>query len=137
MVFKDDTDQFFKDMKGHVADALNKTLFSMQRTAKQFWTGHRGTGMKAVDTGRLVNSVSVSNSETGPQEGQVTGTAKRGDGVNKPPKKENSIIGVLGTNVEYGPFVELGTHKMGPRAALRKANEIHKKDIFKFLEIRE
>lgn len=32
---------------------------------------------------------------------------------------------VIGTNVEYAPYVELGTHKMAPRPYLRPAAEGH------------
>lgn len=32
---------------------------------------------------------------------------------------------VVGTNVEYAPYVELGTHKMGARPFLRPAAENH------------
>jgi HK97 gp10 family phage protein len=32
---------------------------------------------------------------------------------------------VIGTNVEYAPFVELGTHKMAERPYLRPAAENH------------
>lgn len=32
---------------------------------------------------------------------------------------------VVGTNVEYAPYVELGTYKMGPRPYLRPAAENH------------
>jgi len=52
-----------------------------------------------VDTGRLRNSI----------------THQRYD--------ENTEV--VGSNVEYAPFVELGTHKMAARAFLRPAAEGH------------
>ena len=51
-----------------------------------------------VDTGRLRNSISH---------------ARDGDEV------------VIGTNVEYAPYVELGTRRMSPRPFLKPAAENH------------
>lgn len=52
-----------------------------------------------VDTGRLRNSITHQQMD------------------------ENTEV--IGTNVEYAPFVELGTHKMNPRPFLRPAAENH------------
>ena len=65
---------------------------------------------QAVDTGRLKNSLT-----------HELGRSKSEDYVR------------IGTNVEYGPYVELGTWKMGPRPFLRTALNKSKAIIMKIL----
>ena len=52
-----------------------------------------------VDTGRLRNSITH--------------------------QQMSESVEVIGTNVEYAPYVCLGTHKMAPRPVLRPAAENH------------
>lgn len=45
-------------------------------------------------------------------------------------KKSDRTEAVVGTNVEYAPFVEFGTRKMKPRAMFRKTIDENGKDIW-------
>lgn len=72
-----------------------------------------------VDTGRLRASISTN------WNGSKLNVDK--DKVNEPEAKEDKFIVVVGSNVEYAPYVELGTKKMSPRAFLRRAFEKNKK----------
>lgn len=65
------------------------------------------TTMSAVDTGRLRGSISH---------------AVSGDDV------------YIGTNVEYAPYVELGTYKMASRPFLRNAISNYKDDYKRIVE---
>lgn len=56
-----------------------------------------------VDTGRLRNSITHATDETEKAE-------------------------YIGTNVEYGPYVELGTYKMAARPFLRPAAQNHSRE---------
>ena len=46
---------------------------------------------------------------------------------------EGKLSTIIGTNVEYAPFVELGTSKMQPRPYLRYALYKNKKEIIDIL----
>ena len=65
------------------------------------------TKMKAVDTGRLRGSISHATDEE---------------------------AAYIGTNVEYAPYVELGTHKMPARPFLRNAVSNYADEYKKLLE---
>ena len=82
-----------------------------------------------VDTGRLRGSIVYATS-TSRSEGQSP--AEPGDYTPKgtPPKGEVHI----GTNVEYGPFVELGTSKRKAKPFLRPAIENHKSEYKRLIE---
>ena len=65
------------------------------------------TRLGAVDTGRLRDSISHA--------------------------KDDSAA-YIGTNVEYAPYVELGTYKMGARPFLRNAVANHADDYKRIIE---
>lgn len=68
-----------------------------------------------VKTGRLKNSISYK-----------TKTDSKGD------LKTNALEGeaIIGTNVEYGIFVELGTARQKPKSYLRAGLDVVKNDLF-------
>lgn len=65
------------------------------------------TELDAVDTGRLRGSISHAHDDTS---------------------------AYIGTNVEYAPYVELGTHKMAARPFLRNAITNYTDDYKKIIE---
>lgn len=79
-----------------VAKALEMIGLQAERYAKQELTKKR-----AVDTGRLRNSVSH---------------AVKGDSA------------YIGTNVEYAPYIEFGTYRMAERPYLRPAAMDHSRE---------
>lgn len=52
------------------------------------------------------------------------GVAKEGDGVSQP---NEDHVAHVGTNVEYAPYVEYGTRRMGAQPYLRPAMDITRK----------
>jgi hypothetical protein len=78
-----------------------------------------------VDTGRLRASISTNWSDSGKGEGIIESKSKKGDGIKNPGKEPNKFIVVVGSNVEYCPYMELGTKYIAPRAMLRRAFEKH------------
>lgn len=85
----------------HAAEALSAEA-SARAKALEVIGGKAEGYAKAlcpVDTGRLRNSITHQQ------------------------MSENTEV--IGTNVEYAPYVELGTHKMGARPYLRPACENH------------
>lgn len=98
------------------------------------------TDSGAVDTGRLRNSVAhgvsggkLSITEYTDNSGKVVGTY----GSASVPKDANyKYIIMIGSNVFYAPFIELGTTRMAARPYLRPAIEQHKdeyKNVLKTL----
>lgn len=87
--------------KGKVLDAEESAVRrAMEMIALQMegYAKEELTRQKAVDTGRLRNSVSH--------------VAEDRDAI-------------VGTNVEYGPYIEFGTYKMAARPYLRPAIQKH------------
>lgn len=82
-----------------------------------------------VRTGRLRNSIAWA-------------TAKDSGSINTPDNPEDSAPlnapeedkVYIGTNVEYAPYVELGTHKMAARPFLKNAIANHTDDYKKIIE---
>ena len=85
----------------------------------------------AVDTGRYWSSISSNWSGSGMARGKVGPQAESNDGIGQPTKK---MTGVVGSNVIYGPYLELGTSKMKPRPHLRVALHRNEKKIAKLFK---
>lgn len=69
-----------------------------------------------VDTGRLRGSISENWTNSGKSRGDVDGKAAAEDGVGQPPVRRDTFTAVVGTNVEYAPFVEFNDkaqHEVG------------------------
>lgn len=101
-------DSHVKEVLNLSDDALSRTLVEWAFLAEGF-AKLEITKKKAIDTGNLRNS--------------ITGIPI----VNKK-------CTIVGTNVEYGPYVELGTYKMTARPFIRPAVEDHIKDYRAVLE---
>lgn len=78
------------------------------------------TNMKAVDTGRLRNSITYATSE---YSGKGDYTDDHGnvysDAKAKGSPEEDTVY--IGTNVEYAPYIEFGARSMGARPFLKNA----------------
>ncbi len=88
----------------------------------------------AVDTGRLRASISINWVDSGIGRGKVDRPALENDGVGMPESEKNKIKVVVGTNVEYGAYLELGTSKMEPRPYLRPVLEKYRDKIRRLSE---
>lgn len=84
----------------------------------------------AVDTDRLRASITFQCSDgTGSKIGPK---AHAGDEVSRPNESWGNPVCVVGTNVEYGRYLELGTQKIKPRPFLRPALENNMNKILRF-----
>ena len=107
----------------NVQDAIKQSIMLIQRDAKKDCP---------VDTGRLRASISSNWSGSGLSRGEVDSPAKSDDGVGQPGGTRAVFIGATGTNVEYAPYLELGTVKMGAQPYLRPAFDKYK-DFRKYI----
>ncbi|HYX06830.1 MAG TPA: HK97 gp10 family phage protein [Bacteroidales bacterium] len=78
-------------------------------------SGHAGKDLQAVDTGRLMDSITYA---TNGYLSKVRSKALAGDGVSKP---QEDLTVKIGSNVEYAPYIEIGTSKITSRPFLRTA----------------
>ena len=94
--------------------------------------------MKAVDTGRLKNSIThgVSGKPfSKPTYSDDQSNTYAGPSGPAPGSTSNETIAVyIGSNVEYSPYVELGTYKMASRPFLRNAINDHLDDYKRILQ---
>ena len=110
-----------KQVDEAVKKALLKAGYLVHSKAVSNISGH--TGIRAVDTGRLMGSLSVAWISG---KSSVNSPATASDAVEKPSERNTVFVG---TNVFYGPFVEFGTSKMKPRPYLRPAFDSSKEAI--------
>lgn len=87
----------------------------------------------AVDTGRLIGSITHAFSWTGGAS-KPSGKAKSGDGVSKPLAKTGGDTGVVGSSVKYFMPLEFGTSKMAARPVLRPVMAKSKNKIASFFK---
>lgn len=91
------------------------------------------TDIKAVDTGRLRNSITfVTKDAQGSPNGQPGEKAKPEDYAPHGSVASGEIY--IGTNVEYAPYVELGTSRMAARPFLRNAISNYGEDYKRIIE---
>lgn len=85
------------------------------------------TRMKAVDTGRLRNSITfATENRQGTPNTQGGAQASPEDYTPRMSPESGSVY--IGTNVEYAPYIELGTYKMPARPFLRGAIANHQEE---------
>ena len=81
-----------------------------------------------VDTGRLKNSITFATTDNLGRENYTDdkGNAYSGGSARSTPDDEASVY--IGTNVEYGPYIEYGTSRRAPRPFLNPAITEHVQD---------
>ena len=82
------------------------------------------TNMEAVDTGRLRNSITFATREYKGTPNTQAGAKAKKDDYKRLAKPEQGEV-CIGTNVEYAPYIEFGTYRMGKRPFLRNAISNH------------
>lgn len=124
---KDNTQEVLSAME----KAIERGLFAIGIQAE----GHAKENETAVDTGLLRNSITFALSGEKPQISSYTADKKK-------PKEEDLKTGkydgtapddkttalYLGTNVEYAPYIELGSSGRKPLHFLKRAVTEHKKE---------
>jgi len=138
------------DIKDNFRDALVAFGFQLEgeikRSLKKRGSGriykrgnviHRASSPgspPATDTGRLSGSISTNWTGSDMDRGRVDSPADAGDGIGRPVARDaDDFRVVVGTNVEYAPFDEFGTVKMGPRPFIRPAFDRMKGKIRSFM----
>lgn len=144
MATKRGTNIVYRDNSDLIVDALEKAINDGLTAIGMTAEGHakrKITSYPAVDTGRLRNSITFALAG-GKAHVETYKAYKRAEGEKKrktytyvgtaPDDKEKAVY--IGSNVEYAPYVELGTSKMPPRPFLKPAATEHAdeyKRIFK------
>lgn len=105
-----------KAVKQALSEAIQRALTACGITAQ----GYATDAYVPVDTGRLKGSITYAVSKA---HSQVRAPAKAEDGALHGAPEKDTLY--LGTNVEYAPYVELGTHKQDSHPYLRPAFEQH------------
>ena len=112
-------------------EQIEAAMESVGLAAERFAKGY---ATASVDTGRLRNSLSHAthwNAESKPYKwGDSTkgrGT-KAGSSVTVPKATPEELCVYLGTNVEYAPYVEMGTYKMKAQPFIEPAITNHIED---------
>jgi HK97 gp10 family phage protein len=97
--------RILRNLPGNTRDAVGKVAFAVERAAK----------MKApVDTGALRASIYTRIGKSG-------GEAPTGADQVELPQPENNQTAHVGPSVDYGLYVELGTHRMAAQPFLAPA----------------
>jgi len=81
----------------------------------------------AVDTGRLRASITWALSDGSGSKGGSK--AQEGDVLSTPPASGKDLVLVVGTNVYYGKYLELGTRKMAARPFIRPSFNRNRQSI--------
>lgn len=129
ITIKDRTLEFLSALEKAIDNGLTAIGMTAEGHAKR-----KITDYPAVDTGRIRNSITFALSGEKPNttvyidnSGNIylnSGTA--------PMDKDKAVY--IGTNVEYGAYVELGTSKMGARPFLKPAATEHSEEYKKIME---
>lgn len=127
----------FKDNTSEFLDALDKAIENGLEAIGMTAEGHakrKITDYPAVDTGRLRNSITYAISGEKPQNSTYkddSGNTYEYSGT-APDDKDPSVY--IGTNVEYGAYVEIGTSRMGARPFLKPAASEHSDEYERIME---
>lgn len=122
MAIKDNSDEVLKEVDRLIRQKLRIAALLVERKAKQ---------LCPVLTGTLRRSI-ISNwyGATGSRTAKWPAIPKKGVKAGKTtiaPQMEKKAV--VGSNVEYAPFVEMGTSKMTARPFLRPALEACRNEI--------
>ena len=126
----DNTEEF----KSALQNAIERGLEAIGVTAEGY-AKEELTKQKAVDTGLLRNSITYAISGNKPAISSYKadkGGASGSYSGSAPDEKEKSVY--IGTNVEYAPYVELGTFKMDARPFLKPAATNHSSEYKSLME---
>lgn len=117
-------DEVKKKMELRIKNSIARACMMVLRAAKYYCV---------VDTGRLRASITSNWTDSGIAVSSVEGKAQQEGirGIGQPGKVNNEFKGVVGTNVKYAPFIELGTRKMSARPFLRVALQMKKQEIMR------
>ena len=114
---EDHSDEFLKALEEQVEAGLTAIGIEAENAAKEIIT-EKG----AVDTGRLRASITYAIAgEKAARETYQDDNGKTYDVDGKAPKRNGEAGVLIGTNVDYGKYVELGTTKMKERPFLKPA----------------
>ena len=129
VTMKDNTDEFLDALEKAIDNGLTAIGMTAEGHAKR-----KITDYPAVDTGRLRNSITFALSGEKANTPTYTDSTKKMYTYNgaAPDDKEKAVY--IGTNVEYGPYVELGTSKMPARPFLKPAATEHNEEYKKIME---
>lgn len=146
MAFKDNTAEVKKSVREALEQAAHIIGGMMETNAKKnltnFMWEHKTRNIKnetfhaAIDTGLLRNSITYAVSggpasittykaDTGGGTGSYGGTA---------PEEENGVRVYIGTNVQYRPYIELGTRSIPAVHFLQDAAENHDEQYKKVID---
>lgn len=137
---EDNSKKFLKELDDRIPPALEECGLAAERFAKQeitksvYDTPERPNYRR---TGYLRNSITHALSGEAAAISEYTDDAKEQHGVysgSAPAAKENEMSVYVGTNVEYAPYVEMGTVKMGARPFIKPAVTNHQKEYKGILE---
>lgn len=138
ITFKDNTDEVLSALEKAIQNGLTAIGMTAEGHAKREITKlvySRGDKEKRYRlTGRLRNSITyaVSGQETAIRSYRDDdGNEYSYDGI-APDDREKGVY--IGTNVEYAPYVELGTVKMQARPFLRPAATEHSEEYKRIME---
>ena len=129
ITIKDNTDEVLSALEKAIENGLTAIGMTAEGHAKR-----KITDYPAVDTGRLRNSITFAISGDKANTPTYTDSEKNTytyEGT-APDDKEKAVY--IGTNVEYGSFVELGTSKMSPRPSLKPAATEYTDEYEKLME---
>lgn len=136
--FKDNIDEFQREFEKALRKGLTAIGIEAERNAKREITKlvySRGDKEKKYRlTGRLRNSITFALSGEGADKKAYTdddGNSYSYDG-SAPGKKLEGVY--IGSNVEYAPYVEMGTSRMRARPFLRPAATEHSERYKKLME---
>lgn len=120
----DNTEEFLSELEKAIENGLTAIGITAEGHAKRSITDQ-----KAVDTGRLRNSITYALSGEKAAISWYSVDDKHGVAKyegNAPNDDKKAVY--IGTNVEYGKYVENGTSKMAPRPFLKPAATEHRKE---------
>ena len=129
ITIKDNTDEVLSALEKAIEKGLTEIGIEAEKNAV-----YKITSYPAVDTSRLRNSITFAIS--GEKANTQTYTDDKKGVYNyigtAPDDREKAVY--IGTNVEYAPYVELGTSKMHPRPFLEPAATEHRDEYKKIME---